>query len=277
MGVGGNIIGRMGAARESAYFKIEQEAELQRHRRRLVREGHIQEIAGARLGGAVGHAATDSSANFEVLAEILQQRARVYDPHAAARKDFVRRIKGMPARLSAAEVARYRSSMAGAAALVGHVPRLALGGRNRYGLAAAAAQSVATAPPPAISPEAAEVARRSYNAGVRALAYGSVLGFLGVAAGTTLAVRAMDVRSAEEFRDAVRSAAEPAAAALRSRAAGFKASIQGFLGLDPEADGSPAADGDLQQQRRRQRQPEGELQKRLASRWNPRVAGSTSL
>lgn len=46
----------------------------------------------------------------------------------------------MPARLSAAEVARYRSSMAGAAALVGHVPRLALGGRNRYGLAAAAAQ-----------------------------------------------------------------------------------------------------------------------------------------
>jgi hypothetical protein len=157
-----------------------QEAELQRHRRRLVREGHIQELAGARLGGAVGHAATDSSANFEVrqdaglvqrsrrvsaehgqslhsplhiqnlallyipnielcgwcicwslctcvlqmgsvrtvpaealdslaptpvrflsdcrscsssaqvLAEILQQRARVYDPHAASRKDFVR-------------------------------------------------------------------------------------------------------------------------------------------------------------------------------------------
>lgn len=26
----------------------------------------------------------------QVLAEILQQRARVYDPHAAARRDFVR-------------------------------------------------------------------------------------------------------------------------------------------------------------------------------------------
>ena len=26
----------------------------------------------------------------QVLAEILQQRARVYDPHAASRKDFVR-------------------------------------------------------------------------------------------------------------------------------------------------------------------------------------------
>lgn len=35
---------------------------------------------------------------------------------------------------------------------------------------------MAAAPPAAISPEAAEVARRSYNAGVRALAYGSVLG-----------------------------------------------------------------------------------------------------
>ena len=46
----------------------------------------------------------------------------------------------MPARLSAAEVARYRASTLGAAALVGHVPRLALGGRDRYGLAAAAAQ-----------------------------------------------------------------------------------------------------------------------------------------
>ncbi len=46
----------------------------------------------------------------------------------------------MPSKLSAAEIARYRSSMAGAAALVGHVPRLALGGRDRYGLAAAAAE-----------------------------------------------------------------------------------------------------------------------------------------
>lgn len=39
-------------------------------------------------------------------------------------------------------------------------------------------QDLAAAPPAAISPEAAEVARRSYNAGVRALAYGSVLGGL---------------------------------------------------------------------------------------------------
>ena len=37
-------------------------------------------------------------------------------------------------------MARYRSSMFGAAALVGHVPRLALGGRDRYGLAAEAAR-----------------------------------------------------------------------------------------------------------------------------------------
>lgn len=181
-------------------------------------------------------------------------------------------------------------------------------------------QSLAAGPQAPILPEAAEVARRSYNAGVRALAYGSLLGalgtqglgfrvlgfgglhpcakwqhdckligvmaqmlcrrqpmwppachqqlvtlrcdlqtggddasgerharavaqrfpgsvyqfisiascagFLGVAAGATLAVRAMGVHSPDEFRDVVRSAVQPVADALRSRAAGFKAGIE---------------------------------------------------
>lgn len=55
---------------------------------------------------------------------------------------------------------------------------------------------------------------------------GHVAGFLGVAAGATLAVRAMDVHSPEEFRDAVRAAAQPTAEALRSRATGVKIAIQ---------------------------------------------------
>lgn len=53
-----------------------------------------------------------------------------------------RRVKGVPSRLSAEEVARWRSSRAGVMAMVGHVPRLALGGRDRYGLGAAAAAEV---------------------------------------------------------------------------------------------------------------------------------------
>lgn len=51
-------------------------------------------------------------------------------------------------------------------------------------------------------------------------------GVLGVAVGATLAVRAMDVHSQEEFRDFVRSSGEPAAAFLRSRAAVVKARLQ---------------------------------------------------
>ena len=47
-----------------------------------------------------------------------------------------------------------------------------------------------------------------------------------MAAGSTLAVRAMDVHSAEEFRDAVQNAAQPAADALRARAAPLKARAQ---------------------------------------------------
>lgn len=47
-----------------------------------------------------------------------------------------------------------------------------------------------------------------------------------MAVGTTLAVRAMDVHSPQEFRDFVRSAGEPAAVALRARATVVKARIQ---------------------------------------------------
>jgi hypothetical protein len=50
--------------------------------------------------------------------------------------------------------------------------------------------------------------------------------------------------------------------------------LQELLGLDPDAPGGDAAGGE---QRQRQRAPDSELQKRLASRWNPRVVGSTSL
>lgn len=127
-----------------------QEADLQRHSRRLVRDGKIQDVAGRRLGGKVSTAShPDSSRHFEVfpypptpppppllplpppaghptpaaerspclqactqrnsglrswallymwvhggclqvLAEILQQKARVHDPHAASRQEFVR-------------------------------------------------------------------------------------------------------------------------------------------------------------------------------------------
>ncbi len=65
----------------------------------------------------------------------------------------------MPSRLSPEEVARWRSGRAGVMAMVGHVPRLALGGRDRYGLAAAAAAEVGP-PPRTASPDRSVAARR---------------------------------------------------------------------------------------------------------------------
>lgn len=65
---------------------------------------------------------------------------------------------------------------------------------------------------------------------------------------------------------------EGSAYCLRQVTANDMATLQGFLGLEPEAEGGEAA-GDRQQPRL----PVSELQKRLASRWNPRIVGSTSL
>lgn len=211
-----HIIGRMASARESAYYKIEQEADLQRHSRRLLQEGKLQEMAGYRLGGKVAKMITDSSASFEVLAEILQQRARVHDPHAAKRQEFVRRVKGVPTKVTAAELARWRSSKVGIASMVGHVPRMAWGSRDRYGLAAAAAAETAS-PPIVLSPEVIEVAARTQAAGMRAFVYGSVLGTIGIALGSTAGLYALEVRSMEDVRDAIRKAAVPKAAAIRKR------------------------------------------------------------
>lgn len=210
-----HIIGRMASARESAYYKIEQEADLQRHSRRLLQEGKLQDMAGYRLGGKVAKTITDSSASFEVLAEILQQRARVHDPHAAKRQEFVRRVKGVPTKVTAAELARWRSSKVGIASMVGHVPRMAWGSRDRYGLAAAAAAE--TASPLVLSPEVIEVAARTQAAGMRAFVYGSVLGTVGIALGSTVGLYALEVRSMEDVRDAIRKAAVPKAAAIRKR------------------------------------------------------------
>lgn len=55
---------------------------------------------------------------------------------------------------------------------------------------------------------------------------------------------------------------------------GRMVAMQGLLGIHPEA-----ATGEAAEDRRqpRQRLPDSELQKRLASRWNPRIAGSTTL
>ncbi|KFM26071.1 hypothetical protein F751_6222 [Auxenochlorella protothecoides] len=157
------ILGNYGAAREGAYFKSEQEAELQRHRDRLVREGAIDK-------------AVPRSDPKSVLPEVLQQQARIDDPHAAQRKAFHRRVKGSLPPLTPEERYRFRMAGAGPGAGLGHIPRLSLG-RDRFNIPQGSGAGQAEAPVRALSPEAVEVARRTYVAGLRALVYGTLLGF----------------------------------------------------------------------------------------------------
>lgn len=50
----------------------------------------VQIMAGARLHPRRDAGMADSVRAFEVLPEIMQQAARVNDPHAAARREFIR-------------------------------------------------------------------------------------------------------------------------------------------------------------------------------------------
>ena len=62
------ILKGYGAAREGAYFKQEQEAELQSYRKRLVKEGKLTEEEAAELNRASRHKASldESAAQYEV-------------------------------------------------------------------------------------------------------------------------------------------------------------------------------------------------------------------
>lgn len=82
---------------------------MQRHRQRLVKEGKLQpesEAAatpqgqqpgpgGSGGGGSGGGGAFEGSEqSFDVLSEVLQQQARLDDPHALRRKEFDRCVGG---------------------------------------------------------------------------------------------------------------------------------------------------------------------------------------
>ncbi|KAL3143705.1 hypothetical protein ABBQ38_002499 [Trebouxia sp. C0009 RCD-2024] len=122
-----NILKAMATARESAFFKQEQEADLQRYCTRLISMGQIENTAGANLKPRRHTTFEESVKAFEVLPEVLQQQARLDDPGAAARREIIRRIRGMPTKLSEAEMLKYRSTIYGVAAHVGHVPKMHLG------------------------------------------------------------------------------------------------------------------------------------------------------
>ncbi|KAK9918900.1 hypothetical protein WJX75_007942 [Coccomyxa subellipsoidea] len=219
-----NPITRYAVARENGFFKVEQEADIQRHRQRLINQGHIEDIAAGAFGPRRQQTLEQSAETFEVLAEVLQQQARLDDPTAAARQVFERKVRGELPALTEAEMQRYRSALYGVAAAVGHAPKMSLAGRHRYG----ALYAASGAPPPVRTdtPQAREAARRAFTAGARSLLYGSALGIGGVILLSSLALRAMDVRSPADFKLRVQEAANPFAQSLKSSLQPLKARLQ---------------------------------------------------
>lgn len=167
-----DILRGYGLARESAFFKQEQEAEIQRHRRKMVKEGKLPAEAEAPAKIRREMTLTESAKAYEVEPTILQQGARIDDPHAAAKREYERRRKASLPALSPAEVAQHtrRAALRGDS-LVGVVPRVDLR-RNRYNAAALYEAGAAAKPLP---PIVAEAAGRAYSASLRAVGYGSLL------------------------------------------------------------------------------------------------------
>lgn len=229
-------------ARESAFFKVEQEADIQRHRSRLVTQGRIEDIAGGYLMPRRQQTLAESAQAFEVLAEVLQQQVRLDDPTAAQRKNFLRKVRGQLPQLTAAESQKYRSSMYGMAA-IGQIPRVNLG-RNRF---TAMHSPKGGLPALKLSPQAQEAARRSFSSGARSLLYGSFLGVAGVAILVAAGARIFDVTSPQDLRDRAAADGPLAAEAFRGWLLPVKASIQGFVGHREEKQASPFADWELRE------------------------------
>ena len=208
----------------------------------------------------------DSEATYDVLPEVLQAQARIDAPNAARRKEFEVRIKGEPLPLTEDELRRYRTTSYAVSAAVGHVPRLSLSGRNRYGIPPSATAtsggggSLVLHSRTTLSPEAAEVARRSYMAGVRALVYGSLLGLGLVAAGSTFAVQYFGIGTGGDFRLGVQEALIPLRDAVRARIEPLKARAEKLLKREG---GSSSGSGN----------GTSALQERLRDRYNPSAGG----
>lgn len=269
-----NILKAMATARESAFFKQEQEADLQRYRTHLISMGKIENAAGANLKPRRQKTFEESIKAFEVLPEVLQQQARLDDPGAAARREIIRRIRGMPAKLSEAELLKYRSTIYGVAAHVGHVPRMHLG-RNKWHMAAAFGDNAPAAIP--LSPEAVENARRAYSAGVRSMLYGSMLGLLGAAVLGTLAARYFGFSS---FQD-LKPSPDPNGTALIQRwMQPYKERIQAYttpaagsqLSAGSDANSASLLTGDTTEKVSQKPGSNSEFAQRLARRYNPQYS-----
>jgi len=245
---------------------MEQEASIQEHKKRLIKEGKLKANESS-SSSTDASSFTSSEANYDTLPEVLAAQARVDDPNAAERKQYeLRAYKGAPEPLTDEERWRYRASATSAvSATVGHIPRLSLSGRNRYGIPSSQKGGDVALHTRGLgqrlSPEAAEVARRGYVAGVRALVYGSLLSLGLLAVGGTATAQYIGIGSGQDFREKVQNFMLPVKEGLRQRVLPWKMKAEAWLGAK-DASSQKSSDG------AQNRNSEG-LQARLRNRYNP--------
>lgn len=212
-----------------AYFKLEQEAAVQEHRQKLLKEGKISSqgsdadavvAASTRSTSTSNIQLQESEKLYEVNPEILQAQARVEDPNAARKRRFgeVRNVKPWPDPPTQEEIHRAQWGMLSSFGMgMARVPRMSLGGRHRF--SPARWDEMPSQPIHHITPESLEVSQRSFTAGMRAFAWGSFLGFSLLGIGGVIAWKVWnDARStdsssggqwAEEWRARIQRAFAP--------------------------------------------------------------------
>ena len=194
-----------GQAREGSYFKSEQEDELSRYRKRRIKEGAL-ELPETRIDGKTNH----FTASNEKLAEIYAQETRVAAPVGA----LTRRVKSqMPPTSTAGGRHRWIESQHDAA-------RVPSARHVKWSSLAADAQAQDLA----LLPEETEAlrknkaaAQRALHFGTRALVYGSLAAFAGVAGGAMLAATYLDIRSQADLALFLQRTAGPSVEGVKAR------------------------------------------------------------
>ena len=235
---------------------MEQEAAVQERREQLKKEGKINKtiakelLSGSEVSGSTVHSresvkagSQSSEAVYETLVEILQAEARVDAKNASWEKQRDLRIKAVAEPPSLEEIRRIKTYVI-ANKHGFSIPKLTMGGRNRYQDIAELfeAQSdaglVKTGPnassgkmvrAPTMSAESLELANRSYAVGVRALVYGSMGAVALVTLGGVGLIRYFDVKSPEDVRYAIKRHFEPYANILQKKGEGIKSWMHGIL------------------------------------------------
>lgn len=220
-----SIWGNYLRARESAYFKVEQEAAVQERRDKLEKEGKLQAVKAAKTSEQV----------YETLSEILQAEARVYAPNASLAKRVEVRLKALPEPPTREEIRRVRMALMGTKFALATPQKLTLGGRHRYDSIANMLEMIekeraeSTRVIQRHSKETLELAQRSYAVGVRSLVYGSLAGLVFCTVAAVAAVRYFDISSGEDLKVAFQEQSTPYVIAARMKGESLKSELQAYI------------------------------------------------